>query len=289
MGRIDDIIDRCTRLSPAPTLIPRIVALVAKGDYDPGEIERLIMADEAISAAVLRVANAAGGSATNRTFDLRESIARLGARTIRDIVLDHQSAGLLGDAGAAYGLRRLDLWRGSVCGGIAAELIATTHKSCDPGMAYVAGLLRDIGKLAVDAVLEPSAFAAQATPGDETEFTQTERDIIGVDHAELGAALAESWNIPEPIVHAVRYHHAPPAPGQPGADPLADTVHAADAIVLWTGVAVGDDGMRYRLADHVREQYALTRANAEFEIAETLARFRELEQAIVDCPRQGAA
>lgn len=290
MGSVEALIDRCVDLSPAPVIIARVASMLSSGEYDSEEVQRLIMTDEAISAAVLRTANSAHYGVPGRVFDLREGIVRLGSKTLRRIVLEHQSAKLFDNAGEAYGLRRQDLWRGAVGGALAAELLAEDRKTCDPGIAYVAGLLRDIGKLAVDVALGPNAFREDepASPTDRG-FTEQERLRLGVDHAELGAALAARWNLPERICNAIRYHHTPPPPGEENADPLIDTVHAADFVTLWAGLCVGDDGLGYALAPHVRESLAFDRATAESEIVETMTRFKDLEEAITGRPERGAA
>lgn len=290
MGSVEALIDRCVDLSPAPVIIARVASMLSAGDYDSEEIQKLIMTDEAISAAVLRTANSATFGVPGRVFDLREGIVRLGSKTLRRIVLEHKSSELFDNAGEAYGLRRQDLWRGSVGGALAAELIAETRKTCEPGVAYVAGLLRDIGKLAVDVALGADAFR-EVDPDAKPErgFTEQERLRLGVDHAELGAALAARWNLPERICNAIRYHHAPPAPGEENADPLIDTVHAADFVTLWSGLCVGDDGLEFPLAEHVRESLSFDRATAEFEIVETMTRFKDLEDAITGRPERGAA
>ncbi len=290
MGSVETLIDKCVKLSPAPVVIARVASMLSSGEYNSKELEDLIMTDEAISASVLRTANSAAYGVPGRVFDLREGIVRLGSKTLRRIVLEHKSSELFDGAGEAYGLRRQDLWRGSVGGALAAELIAESRKVCEPGVAYVAGLLRDIGKLAVDVALGADAFRdidPDETP--ERGFTEQERLRLGVDHAELGAALAKRWNLPDRICAAIHHHHRPPEPGETGADPLIDVVHAADFITLWSGLCIGDDGLQYQLAPHVRESLKIDRASAEHEIVETMTRFRDLEEAISGHSEQGAA
>lgn len=290
MGSVEAIISRCVDLSPSPVIIARLTAMISTGEYDTAEVQRFVLTDESLSVAVLRTANSAAFGVPGRVFDLREGIVRLGSDTLRHIVMQQESRRLLADAGSAYGLRRQDLWRGAVGGAISAELLAESRGSCEPGVAYVGGLLRDIGKLAVDVALGPHAFRdpdPEATP--QRGFTERERLRLGVDHAQLGAALGERWGLPDRICNTIRAHHAPPAPGEDGADPLTDIVHAADFVAMWAGLGVGDDGLEYNLAEHVRASLGFGRSTAEHEVAETMSRFRDLEDSITGRPQRGAA
>jgi len=290
MGRIDTLLDQCGSLSSAPVVIARVASMLSSGEYDPGEVEKLILADEAISASVLRAVNSAQYGVPGRVFDLREGIIRLGSNALRQIVLQQKSTEMFGEAGEAYGLRRQDLWRGAIGGAFAAEQIAEDRRVCDPGLAYVTGLLRDIGKLVVDAAMGAKAF--RTTPAGVAptgRFVEEERELLGVDHAELGAALAERWGLPTRICNAIKLHHSPAPLGKPGADVLTDVVHAADFITLWSGLCVGDDGLRYELAEHVRESLEFNRVAAERQLVETMVRIREMEDAISDRPDRGAA
>jgi putative nucleotidyltransferase with HDIG domain len=78
-----------------------------------------------------------------------------------------------------------------------------------PGdIALVAGLLHDIGQLWL-ARFRPSDY--RATWDDALShahgIVQAEREHLGIDHAQIGAWLAEHWGLPEPIVSAIRHHH----------------------------------------------------------------------------------
>jgi len=272
---VRNVLDKIDDLPSMPAAAARLVSQAMDDAVGSEELERLARTDEAISTAILRRANSATYGRPGRIFSLEESIRRLGRRLIVRIALEHQVGALLAAGGSAYGLRRGDLWRGALAGGLAAEAIA--QELGDPAvpsdLAFLGGLLRDIGKLAIDA----SGFDASGMPQDEACFLEHERATVGADHAELGGALAGKWLLPERLANAIRFHHAPPPPDDPRHDPLFDVVHAADVVVLWIGLATGDDGLRYRLAPHVAESLLPSRRGAESLIAVTWSRLAEIE------------
>lgn len=281
MVSVTDIIRAGNRLSAMPTAVMRVSAMLASGNAESREIERIIKSDDVLAAAVLRRANSAIYGSASRTFDLHESIVRLGTRNLLHLIMEQKSANAFGTDGAAFGLRRGALWRSALGGAIGAELVAKRIHPDLAGLAYVAGLLRDIGKVAIEAFFGDMYFKMLSphTHPDRT-FVECERQAFGFDHAILGAEMVASWGLPDLLRDAIRRHHEPPPPQSPDHHPLNDIVHAADAVCLWAGLAVGHDGLAYKIAPHVRERIGLTRREAEFEIANVWTSVREIEQSI---------
>lgn len=284
MASVKDFLDRCPELPPAPTAAVRVVSLIRSGDYNVKTLESIIQVDEALSFAVLRLGNSAAYGAPGRTFNLNQCIARLGAKTLSKLILEQSTRSCFGRAGKAYGLRREDLWRGAIGGAIAADLIATRHGHPDPSLCYTCGLLRDIGKLVIEEMYGGEAPELLEQASHLECHLERERAVFGVDHAELGAALAEHWRLPDPIPDAIRYHHEPPTPTDAKHDATFDIVHAADIVCLWAGLAIGVDGLEYRLAPHVKEGLHLSIREAETEIAMTWLRVNEIESMLEQTP-----
>lgn len=288
MAGMNDIL-ALDRLPAMPALRARLIPMI----LDPGTslvaLERAIRQDEAITAAVLRLANSVKYGSAGKQFDLRQAIPRLGRDVLRRCVLEEQVSSVAAGELAAFGLRRGALWSSAFGGAIAAEALARTHAPGEEALAFVCGLLRDIGKLALNVRFSAGyagMIGAHTRPG--VTFFEAERAALGFDHAELGAALARKWNFPERVAGAIGAHHNPPPPG-PGHDVVFDVVHAADTIARWAGLGLGIDGLEYSLAGHVRSGLHLDRRAAEREIALVLDGLREAEGGSEPATRQGAA
>ncbi len=262
MASVDNILRSVGTMSALPGTVARIIAILNDTESNSKEITEIIRRDEVLSLAVLRAANSVAYGVPGKTFDIRQATVRLGSAVLTQIALSQQMSPLFKCAGSAYGLRRNALWGGALGGAYAAEQLAKVHGFDDSELCFLCGLVRDIGKLAIDAHCGET-HATIATTDENRSFLDDERAAIGTDHTEVGAALASRWSLPDRIVDAIRYHHGPPGPTQAEHDRLFDIVHAADVICLWAGLGIGDDGLRYRVAEHVSESLLANREQVE--------------------------
>lgn len=277
MVSINDILKDVQSLPALPGTALRVIMMLSGSDVDLDEVKEIVRLDEAITIVVLRNANSVAYGIPGKTFSLEESIVRLGTKRLLKIALEQQVSRVMTGAGVSYGLRRGSLWRGSLGGALAAEELAEEINFGDVELCFVCALLRDIGKLAFDAFFGPDRIlecASNMKPG--MSFLETERELLGVDHAELGGALAEHWDLPERIANAIRFHHEPPLEDERH-DELYDVVHAGDVMALWMGLAIGHDGLQYHLAGHVKNGILGSREHAERIMMNTWIRLNDLE------------
>jgi putative nucleotidyltransferase with HDIG domain len=92
--------------------------------------------------------------------------------------------------------------------------------------AYLAGLLHDLGKLALDHCFKEEYGPVMEAVSAGEPWLEAEWRILGITHAEVGALVATQWNFPEPLVRAIRTHHDEPSP-----DFLASLIQLCDLLV----------------------------------------------------------
>ena len=126
-------------------------------------------------------------------------------------------------------------------------MLAESTELVDPQTAYTAGLVGDLGKLAVAhgcAAFFPAIRGHCAAQG--CTWAQAERDVLGFDHAEVGARLLKAWAFPEVLALAAEYCERPaeaPAPSLP----LLAHLHAGRYIATSFGPGVAEDGFLFEL------------------------------------------
>ena len=105
------------------------------------------------------------------------------------------------------------LWRHSFMTATAAERVikASSPGKLDVSVAFTAGLLHDVGKLVMAPALTAETYAAIQTHVSEEGLRrfEAEREVVGTDHAEVGACLLHVWRLPERLIEAVANHHRP--------------------------------------------------------------------------------
>lgn len=237
---------RIRDLPTLPSVLMPILTAVADPDSSALDISRRLIADQSLSTKVLRVVNSAYFGLSRRIHHVHEAVAILGYKELAQIVLTASVFKCFGPSRSGYD--RTQLWRHALAVGIASDRIALGLE-LDPAEGhYTAGLLHDIGKVALDAVY-PRRFAETTRRAVETGASAdaAERATFGVDHAVIGRALAEHWRLPQPIVSAIAHHHAPQT--APVSGDIARIVGWADALAYEVGLGAPGNGAPPRIEE----------------------------------------
>jgi HD-like signal output (HDOD) protein len=105
-------------------------------------------------------------------------------------------------------------------------------------------------------------------------FHLAEHEVLGTDHAEIGAHILKRWSLPHEIVNAVRWHHDPELAEE--TNTLIDVVHVADVLCLMIGIGVGREGLHYKPSPSVSKRIGLTSNQLEVIASHTLLYTNEL-------------
>ncbi len=238
---LDAVCTQALSLPCSPTLLPRLIATLQKEDSTATEVENLIRLDSALAVATLRLANSAALSNGRQVETLEEAILRLGHREIFRLAALALVNRWESTHGAALGWEPGDFCRRALCTALAAEALAAATGRVDPQIAYTAGLITDIGKLALAHACAPFYPAIRAFC-EQTSCTweQAERSVLGYHHAEVGARLLRAWKFPEAFALCVD-HQVQPAGAPVSVQPLLAHIHAATYLATAMGPGTSDD------------------------------------------------
>lgn len=244
---LESIVEAVNDLPSLPHVVLKIMELTEDPNSTAQQINDVLNQDQGMTAKVLRLANSAFYGFPRRIATVTEATVFLGFKTVRSIVMAASVSDLLSREVEGYALASGELWRHSQCVAISARLIAKKCKFYTVDVAYTAGLLHDIGKLVLNSTMKQAYHEVVAMVESENiPFTTAEDQILGFNHAVVGAKIAEKWNLPSELVEAIAYHHNP---DQSKINfQLTSIVHVADAICLSMGMGIGIDGMLYPLS-----------------------------------------
>lgn len=242
---LQQVCERALRLPCSPALLPRLISVITAADSSADEIAQLIMIDASLAAATLRLANSAYFSSSAKAETVADAVIRLGQRELFRLAALalvsrwETGAGGRGEPG--------DFCRHALCTALAAEVLAETSERIDPQTAYTAGLVCDLGKLAVAhacAAHFPALRSYCAASG--CTWTLAERELLGYTHSEVGARLLRAWSFPDGLVNAAAFCENPTqAPAD--ALPLLSHLHAAKYIATSFGPGVPEEGFLFEL------------------------------------------
>jgi HD-like signal output (HDOD) protein len=248
-----EVCAKAERLPCAPNLLPKLVAVLQKEESSAEDIEAIIKLDSALAAATLRFANSAffGGSPVDSISD---AVMRLGLKEIYRLAALALVNRWEPTHGATLGWEPGDFCRYSLCTALGAEVLAERTEQIEPQMAYTAGLVHGIGKLALAHICTPYYPQVRATCAEKhCTWEEAERAVLGYHHAEVGARLLRAWRYPEPLALAAEFQ-INPAEGPADALALLAHLHAAKYLAISLGPGATEDGFLTTIhGDFLRE------------------------------------
>lgn len=244
---IEYIVSKVNDMKVLPEIINKIIALTDDPDSTVQDMEKAILKDSVLTTKILRLANSAYYGYARNISTISRAAILLGFQAIKSLALASTVRTFLTDELKGYSLEKDDLWTQSQTCAIASRFIAKQIRYPNPEEAYIAGLLRDIGKTILNQHMEKEyAEVLSKIEMDNVSFLDAEREVLGFNHAEIGEKVAEKWNLPKALVDAIGHHHTPE---QSNVNPLlVSIVHIADAITMMMGVGLGVDGLAYNLS-----------------------------------------
>ncbi len=224
----------------------------------------MINKDQSLTTRVLRLVNSAFYSLCTDISNVRHAIALLGFKTISQMVL---SISVFDVFKGKYGeeFDRQGFWKHSIGCAVISKLIAEKVKYNSEDDCFTAGLLHDLGKVILDQYLhDEMTKVVERTRSGEISFVDAEQELMGITHAEIGGQIMESWNIPLPVMVAVRHHHQPLLERRGSAfsqDLIVDIVRLSDVICKRERIGYTGDYIIPDLDEELWERLPLDRGS----------------------------
>ena len=217
------------QLPTLPSIVVKLMTIPNDSDELFDAVLDVARSDPPFAVRVIHMANSAMSNPATPIDTLPRAVTRIGARQVADLLTTVALAKVF--VPKAPGERAL--WAHAIEVATGAQLLATRrpHSIVDADVAYLTGLVHDIGRFLVfergpEFVGAVDDLAWQGT----SDVAEAERTAYGLDHAELGARVCEHWGLSPEIVAVVRGHHRDARFGEPE---LFSLIRQADWLSMW--------------------------------------------------------
>jgi len=202
-GAEDVVLSGC-EIPSMPNVAQQILKMITDPDTTAEKLQSAIMADQALTARILKIANSPFYGIPRAIRTLSTAIMILGYKMIRNLVLATATRSI----NRRMGLTEMMLWEHSIGASIASFLIAKEVRFPDPEEAFLAGLLHDIGKQILNNYDgEKYMRVIEMAYNEGVTFYFAEKELFGFSHPEVGALVIKKWKLSEELENAIRYHH----------------------------------------------------------------------------------
>lgn len=202
--------ERLDALPPLPKVAAKALELMTEQDADISQVADLIGKDQVLSAKVIEYANAAYRAVPNPITNIKRAVLTLGIKEVKDILLKVVTSEMIYKllATSFAELQRKIGIHSYLCA-VIAEALCEINYSSKKSEIFLYALLHDIGKLLLMSTFNED-FKIISSHGEELRTLQKEQQHFNLDHCLVGKWIAERWNLPKPILHAIWLHHQSP-------------------------------------------------------------------------------
>lgn len=206
--QVQEIYRQIDNFPALPATVNRVMTVTGDPESSANDLMRAILPDPSMCATIMKIANSAFFGIPRNVSTIEQAVVVLGFEEIRNIVLGKA----VFNSFQNFNLNReaLDLfWDHSFTCGLAAKLIGQ-HLKCSPSELFIAGLIHDIGKLAM-LISFPTDYILfyELTEPHQFRSVIREQEDFSVSHDVIGLRILNKWLFPEKLLMATGYHHQP--------------------------------------------------------------------------------
>ncbi len=246
----DELINKAGDLKVLPFVARKALDILNNENCSIEDLSAVIEKDQTISARILKISNSALYGLRMQVTSLQHALLILGFKTLRSIVLTATTRSLY----KKFGMTEKIIWDHSVGAAIAAKLISRSFGSEVVDIAFVGGLMHDLGKVIMNNET-PEAYSEVMMKmyNEGIDSLSAERDVYGYDHTDIGAGVTGKWKFASPLVMVLKEHHLTNCKLDDVTDPLTAKsiacVHLADHVCKFLGIGYRETDESVRLND----------------------------------------
>jgi len=205
--RVMERIDTLSYLPTTAAVAMKFVELGKNPDAEPADYAKVISADSSLSSKLLALANSSWAGVRTKVTTVKMAVNLLGLGTVRTLAISYCMTGLHNELRLSPEESEM-FWESALSKAVAAKQYAARLEAKCGDEAFVAGLFQDFAlPLLYSVVREPYRRLLENPQTNIESQLEQERKLFGIDHAEVGRALAQKLELPELFIDVVAFHH----------------------------------------------------------------------------------
>ncbi len=185
----------------------RIIEIINDPKTTTDQICDVIGQDQVIVTKALKIVNSAYYGLPRKIATIKEAVTMLGTDTLRTLVIGASVYTTLEHLSGGKKQVVESMWRHAAACAAASRIIALRIGIHDQEHAFVAGLLHDIGKSLLLFVKPKEYYNVITSTESGFNLIETEQELLGLTHTQVGKIAAEKWNLPPLLVSVIGDHH----------------------------------------------------------------------------------
>ena len=188
------------------TTVGKVMEICSRTDASPNELNKVVSLDPVLTGQVLRLINSAYYSLVSKVTSLTRAITMLGMNTVKNMALSTAIIRTVAGVKKSQALPTAKFWKHSIATGVSAKLLAATKDIpvLEREELFVAGLLHDLGKVPFG---DEYIAVLQTARQQQRPLIEVERELLGIDHQQVGLLIAEKWKLNDTIRNCIGHHH----------------------------------------------------------------------------------
>ncbi len=234
------IVSKIESLPTLPHVVNKLSKILDNPMVSAEEVNRVISADQVLTAKILKLVNSAFYGFPGQISTVTHAIVILGFTAVKSVAISASVFDMFPMKGTENLFDRQKFWQHSIGTAVISKLLAKVIGYQEEEVAFVAGLLHDIGKVILDRYFnDVLQQIMEEIASDGISFYESELRIMDCNHQNIGLWLAEKWNLPAELRESISYHHNPEKAGV--GFKLASIAHIADVFARAKCIGNGGD------------------------------------------------
>ena len=271
----ETLLESVKSLPPAAQILPKLLTLLRNPDTSSHHIVNLISLDASLTAQVLKLSNSAYYGVSTPSYDLVESINRIGFGEAFKLVAVICGGKLVDQPLSGFCIDKGQLWEHSLACAIAMELLAQKSGE-DTSVCYTIGLLHAIGKIVFNEhFADRYEEVFECVEKEGISLLESENRVLGYNHAQIGSALLKKWNFSENIYDPIEFQYTPME--SKTHLKLSCMIHLTYWIVAGVGLNFGKDAWAFNVDSKAFEYLGISEDQLHLHIIDVHKRLGEIK------------